>query len=84
MKTITVIEKIVAVSPTGEKYSPYGAIIPGSTIKPSGRYTWEINDNGSITIGLCRQPANSLQEAITIAKNMEKLGYTYKGVRTNK
>lgn len=81
MKTIIVIEKIVAVSPEGKEYSPYGAIIPGSSIKFNGSYTWELNDNGRITIGLCRQPAKTLDEAITVAKEMEKLGYTYKGVR---
>lgn len=84
MKTITVIEKIVAVSPEGKEYSPYGASLLGSTIKATGKYTWELNDNGRITIGLCRQPADNLQEAITVAKNLEKLGYKYKGVRKNK
>lgn len=84
MRTITIIEKIVAVSPDGKEYSPYGASLPGSTRKATGKYTWELNDNGSITIGLGRKPADNLQEAITVAKNLEKLGYEYKGVRKNK
>lgn len=84
MRTVTIIEKIVAVSPDGKEYSPYGASIPGSTIKHTGKYSWELNDNGRITIGLGRRAADSLEEAVKVAKNLEKLGYEYKGVRKNK
>lgn len=81
MRTITVIPKISAVDPLGVRYSPHGSIIPGSTLYNTGRYTWEINDNGSITYGLGRQAVKTVEEAVKVAKSLEKLGYVYKGVR---
>ena len=81
MRTVTVIPNITAVDPSGAKYSPYGSILPGSKIEKTSKYTWEINSNGSITYGLGRQPAKTIEEAVEVAESLEKLGYVYKGVR---
>jgi hypothetical protein len=81
MRTVTVVPKVMAVTNNNFKYSPHGAILPNSKIEKTDRYTWELNNNGSITYGLGRQPVDSVDEAILVAKGLEKLGYTYKGVR---
>lgn len=81
MRTITVIPKITAIDSNGFKYSPHGSILPNSTIEKTSLYTWEMNNNGSITYGLGRQPAKTLEEAVEVAKSLEKLGYVYQGVR---
>lgn len=81
MRTVTVVPKVMAVTNNNFKYSPHGAILPNSKIEKTDSYTWELNNNGSITYGLGRKPVDSIDEAILVAKGLEKLGYTYKGVR---
>jgi hypothetical protein len=78
MKTITVIPKLVATH-NGQEYSAYGSILPGSVLERKDKYTWLLNDNGRLTVGLGRQPVDK-EEAIKIALDMEKLGYKYEGV----
>lgn len=81
MRTVTVISKVIAVTNNNFKYSPHGAMLPNTKIEKTDSYTWEINNNGSITYGLGRKPVDNVNEAILVAKGLEKLGYTYKGVR---
>ena len=81
MKTVTIIPKFTAVDTSGAKYSPHGSILPGSTIEKTSLFTWELNHNGSITYGLGRQPAKTIEEAVEVARSLEKLGYEYKGIR---
>ena len=77
MKTVRVIPQRIAIEPDGKQYSMYGSLSKGTIIKESGKYTWEINNNGTLTIGLGRQPVDSNEEAIQFAKDLSKLGYTY-------
>jgi hypothetical protein len=78
MRTITVVPKIIAVDSKGS-YSPYGAITLDSTIEKTSLYTWRINNYGTITYGLGRMPTNK-EDAVKVAKDLEKLGYVYQGI----
>lgn len=46
----------------------------------TGKYTWQIVNNGTVTVGLGRMPADTIEEAVEVAKNLEKLGYVFEGV----
>ena len=81
MKTIKIIQKIVGVSPDGKEFSPYGSFNEGDTVLKTSKFTWELNHNGRVTVGLGRKAANTIEEAVDVAKAMEKLGYVYEGVR---
>jgi hypothetical protein len=81
MKTITVIPKYVGVSPSEKEFSAYGSFREGDKLVKTSKFTWELNENGTITVGLGRMAANTKEEAVEVAKAMESKGYVYEGIR---
>lgn len=77
MKTIEVVPRRFYEHPTtGQTCSFYGNCPPGYVTRTRG-YTWrKIDARGSITVGLCRQPAKTREEADAIAREFAaKFGY---------
>lgn len=78
-KTIRVIEaKRARCKDTGKTCSIYGSIpFANYDIELNG-YTWQlIGHDGTMTVGLCRQPTACLTTAEEIAQNYaDKTGYT--------
>lgn len=65
-QTIKVIESKVGIDVTGQKVSPFCA--SAIRIENTGRYTWELNDDGRKTIGMGRMPVDTIEEANKIAQ----------------
>jgi len=76
MRKIKVIPRKFLFCPeTGAEASFYGACPPGYEVRTKG-WTWEVTrHDGSVTVGLCRVPAKTKEEALEIAvKAAERTG----------
>jgi hypothetical protein len=86
-RKVTVIPAYVMRGEDGVEYSPHGAMRkPSDKLVKTDKYTWEtVDKDGTVRVGLGRQPAKSLDEAIKVAKELENKGmYYYMGVRKDK
>lgn len=75
MKTIKIIPRSYLFNAeTGRSASAYGACPPGYELRTKG-FTWELNSGGSITVGLCRRPVETLAEAQAVVDGAVARGF---------
>lgn len=69
-RTIEVIPHVRLVNrATGQTASPYGSHPSGFELDTTSAFTWRVIDHrGGCTIGLCRRPAKTREEADEMAR----------------
>ena len=78
MKTVKVIPYRKWVSPEGRSFSLFSSYVPEGSERVTKGYTWEIvSSRGTLTVGLGRVPAKTIEEANAVAADLvSKCGYT--------